>query len=161
MALSSQPTSAVFSSILTVCTGNICRSPAAEHLLRRRLQAAGWEGRVTSAGLDAMVGHPADETTVAMLEARGIDVSGHRARQLTVDSLRRADLVLVMERQHRDHIVAIDPTARGETFLLCHWTDAEVPDPYRRGDEAHASAIRLIDEGLEAWQQKMRLTRNS
>jgi len=161
MALSSQPTSAVFSSILTVCTGNICRSPAAEHLLRRRLQAAGWEGRVTSAGLDAMVGHPADETTVAMLEARGIDVSGHRARQLTVDSLRRADLVLVMERQHRDHIVAIDPTARGKTFLLCHWTDAESPGslPARRRSPCQRHPAHRRRHG--AWQQKMRLTRNS
>ena len=133
----------MFNRILTVCTGNICRSPAAEFLLRERTERAGKPVEARSAGIGALVNHPAEDTTCAMMQSRGIDLSGHRATQLTSERLRWADLVLVMEKHHRDAVLAMDPTARGKTFLLGHWTETEIPDPYRRGDEAHAVALRL------------------
>ncbi|WP_313953924.1 low molecular weight protein-tyrosine-phosphatase [Accumulibacter sp.] len=144
----------MFKRILTVCTGNICRSPAAEFLLRQGIDARrGVEAR--SAGIGALVNFPADETTCAMMQARGLDLAEHRASQLTPELLRWAELVLVMEPHHRDAVLAMDHTARGKTFLLGHWTKTEIPDPFRRGDKAHAEALRLIEEAVEPWLEKL------
>ena len=145
----------MFKKILTVCTGNICRSPAAEFLLRQRIEKAGKRVEARSAGIGALVNHPAEEATCAMMNARGVDLSPHRASQLTRERLRWAELVLVMENHHRDAVLAMDPTARGKTFLLGHWTKTEIPDPYRRGDAAHAEALQLIEAALEPWVNKL------
>jgi protein-tyrosine phosphatase len=146
----------LFNKIITICTGNICRSPAAEFLLRQRLEAvASWQGSVHSAGIGALVNHPADENTQAMMLAKDIDLSAHRAKQLTLEHLRQADLVLVMEKHHRQAVIDLDPTARGKTFLLGHWINTEIPDPYRRGEEAHAEALRLIELAISPWLEKL------
>lgn len=145
----------MFKRILTVCTGNICRSPAAEFLLRQRIERTGKRVEARSAGIGALVNHPAEEAIRAMMNARGVDLSTHRASQLTPARLRWAELVLVMEKHHRDAVLAMDPTARGKTFLLGHWTKTEIPDPYRRDDAAHAEAIQLIDEALDPWISKL------
>jgi protein-tyrosine phosphatase len=146
----------LFNKIITICTGNICRSPAAEFLLRQRLEAvASWQGSVHSAGIGALVNHPADENTQAMMLAKDIDLSAHRAKQLTLEHLRQADLVLVMEKHHRQAVLDLDPTARGKTFLLGHWINTEIPDPYRRGEEAHAEALRLIELAISPWLEKL------
>lgn len=146
----------MFNTILVICTGNICRSPVAERLFRQRLERTnGWTGRVHSAGIGALVNQAADETVQAMMRARNIDLSVHRAKQLTLEHLRQADLVLVMEKHHQQAVFEIDPTARGKTFLLGHWIDTEIPDPYQRGDTAHSDAIGLIVAATESWLEKL------
>ncbi len=145
----------MFNRILTVCTGNICRSPAAEFLLRQRAQRIGKHVETCSAGIGALVNHPAEEATCAIMNARGVDLSTHHATQLTRERLRWAELVLVMEKHHRDAVLAMDPTARGKTFLLGHWTKTEIPDPYRRDDAAHAEALQLIEDALDPWVGKL------
>jgi len=139
-----------------VCTGNICRSPAAEYVLRQQLEKVeGWQGTVRSAGIGALVNHPADETTLAMMQEQGVDLGAHRATQLTLEHLRWADLILVMEEHHRQAVLQLDPAARGKTFLLGHWMDTEIPDPYRQGPEVHADALRLINEAIALWLEKL------
>ena len=86
--------------ILVVCVGNICRSPMAEALLRRELRGQD-EFTVESAGLGALVGHPASEYSVELMDEIGEDITGHRARQIHPDMVRDADLVLVMEAGHK------------------------------------------------------------
>jgi protein-tyrosine phosphatase len=128
----------------------------AEYLLRPRLEhLPGWRGHVRSAGVNALIGQPADETTAALMRERGIDISEHRASQLLRQDLRQADLVLVMENHHREAVLHLDPTARGKTFLLGHWTNTEIPDPYRRGDQAHTQAMHLIDATMDSWLVKL------
>ena len=146
----------MFNSLLIVCTGNICRSPVAESLFRQRLaESTRWNGRVVSAGIDALENQGADATVLALMRERGIDLASHRARQLTPEYLRQADLVLVMETHQREAILELDPTARGKTFLLGHWINTEIPDPYRRGDDAHRTAIELIFAASEPWLDKL------
>lgn len=146
----------MFNNILIVCTGNICRSPVAEQLFQQQLgDSTSSTVRVSSAGIGALLNQPADATVQAMMLERGIDLSGHRARQLTTEQLRQADLVLVMEKHQRQAVIDMDPTARGKTFLLGHWIDAEIPDPYQRGEKAHREAIGLIVAATAPWLEKL------
>ncbi len=87
----------MFERILVVCTGNICRSPMAAALLGHNLASHNPAVEVQSAGLAALVGYPADSLAQELLWERGIDLSDHRARQLTAAMIMDADLVLAME----------------------------------------------------------------
>ena len=141
----------MFEKILILCTGNICRSPLAEALLRDRAQAQGKKVLVRSAGIGALVDHGADQTTRQVAGLHQIDLGGHRAQQLNLELTRWADLILGMEKHHLDYTNDLDPTTRGKTFLLGHWSKAEVPDPYREPQEAHQLAYDIIAEAVEQW----------
>ncbi|MGY1639800.1 hypothetical protein ACI782_01540 [Geodermatophilus sp. SYSU D00703] len=104
------------SGLLVVCRGNVCRSPAAEHLLRAGL--TGTDVTVVSAGTHALVGEPIDPLVAAALRSRGVDVTPTPARQLDRAALRGADLVVVMSAAQRSAVVAVDPAAVRRTFLL-------------------------------------------
>ena len=146
----------MFNHILVVCTGNICRSPMAEVLLQRQLQQNGRNTEVRSAGVGALVNYPADAPAVERMQSRGLDLSGHRARQFDSELARWADLILVMDARHRDAVLDIEPAARGKTFLLGHWIGGiEVPDPYKLSDEVYTQALDLIDKSLAAWIKKL------
>ena len=142
----------MFDSILIVCVGNICRSPMAEALMRR---AAPAHVSLASAGLGALVDQPADPIAVELMRERGIDLASHRARQLTPLMIRQADLVLVMEERHRQHVHAMLPEARGKVHLLGKWQQAEIPDPYRQDEQAFRQALALIEQGVEAWSRRI------
>jgi len=143
----------VVKNILVVCVGNICRSPMAEALLRQRLG----EGiKVHSAGIGALVGHEASAHAQDLMRERGLDISGHRARQLGPNLLREADLVLVMEAGHKAVVDEIDPTARGKVFRLGEWRKLDVPDPYRQSRVVFEECLGLIEEGVGDWVAKLR-----
>ncbi|MDO5682330.1 MAG: hypothetical protein Q4G46_05830 [Propionibacteriaceae bacterium] len=98
--------------VLTVCTGNICRSPAAEFLLR---EALGPTVTVTSAGTGAVVDHGVEEQMAKLLP---MDTSSFRARNLTVQMVRDADLILGMTRFHRAAAVELHPASVRRAFTL-------------------------------------------
>lgn len=155
-------------SVLFVCTGNVCRSPFAELLLRDRVPGLA----VASRGTYALVGSGMDEQMAAQLGRRGVASAGFRSRQLEPADL-GADLVLALSERHRALILEEHPAAARRTGLLGHvpelaaslggapltraavaaWTRTAqpagrgVPDPYRRPPEAAAQAARMI-EGL-------------
>jgi len=120
--------------ILLVCTGNICRSPLAEALLRRDLKARGFpEIDVGSAGTGAWDGAPASEGAYLVGLERGLDLSAHRARLLTRELVESADLVLTMARHHRARVEELG--GEGRVFVLGEYAgrdgdDAEVSDPF-------------------------------
>lgn len=145
----------MFKRILVLCTGNICRSPMAEFLLRRRLESGGQQVEVRSAGVGALRNHPADPPAQERMRARGLDLSAHRASQVTPELARWADLILVMESGQRDAMIDIDPTTRGKTYLLGHWIKQEVPDPYQQPEAVYDRALELIDASLESWISKL------
>jgi protein-tyrosine phosphatase len=110
---------------------------------------------VESAGLGALVDHPASEHAVALMRERGLDISGHRARQITPDMVHAADLVLVMEAGHKRAIDANEPEARGKIYRLGEWQDRDIEDPYRQPREAFEAALKDIDEGVAEWARRI------
>ena len=146
---------AVFDRILVLCVGNICRSPMAEAVMRQAFLDRGREVDVRSAGIGALVGHPADENVRLLMERRGIDVSGHRAIQVNRDMLRWADLVLVMEDAHRSALRRREPSAAGKVFLLGHWIDVQIPDPYLKPLSVFEQTLDLIDRAVGSWMDRL------
>ena len=137
------------SSILCVCTGNICRSPLAEAALADALP----EVSVRSAGLHALVGHPVEPN--AAQSARDLDLPSkaeHSATQLEREHLAAADLVLAMDKGHLDEIRRRWPEFSGKTLLMGHFGDGrDIPDPYRRDYVRFLEAAELIREHAALW----------
>ena len=111
---------------------------------------------VESAGLGALVDEPASEHSVELMRERGLDISGHRAQQLTSELVTKADLILVMESGHRRVIDANEPTARGKVYRLGEWQDLEIPDPYRQPRDAFEAALEKIDKSVTDWVERLK-----
>ncbi len=142
----------MFNNILVVCIGNICRSPMAEALLKARAPSG---VQVHSAGIGALVNKPADPLAVQLMQARGIDITGHRARQLMPEMVDQAELILVMEEGHQRYIRSVSPAACGKVHTLGKWLEQEIPDPYKKSPEFFASTLALIEQGVNAWSEKL------
>lgn len=143
----------MFENILVVCTGNICRSPIAERLLRKHFP----QKKIDSAGLGALVGHAADSEAILVAQENDLSLDGHKGKQFNSEIARKYDLILVMDKGHIEQISKTVPEARGKTMLLGYWLgDKEIPDPYRKSTEAFIAVYKLIDQACEAWVSKLK-----
>jgi protein-tyrosine-phosphatase len=124
--------------ILFVCTANINRSFMAERILRGELKKRRKHNvHISSAALIDMKGEPADPVAAKLVKASGYDDAGHQSRLLTEEMVAQADLILVMEDNHRKLILEQYPPAEGKVRLLKSYSrdyaeaDGDVKDPYR------------------------------
>lgn len=131
--------------VLMVCTGNICRSPAAELLLAHAL-SPDWGIRVASAGIQAPEGAAVWPAVAELLRGVGIEPDGHRARWLTERHVKQADLVLGMAREHRSRAVSLFPAAvrRGFTLLEFVRIVEVLPESEFGGATAPADRLRAL-----------------
>ena len=141
--------------LLFVCMGNICRSPAAEGVMRARLQEAGLGQSVAvdSAGtIDYHVGKQPDKRMCQASAARGVPLD-HLARQVRAHDLREFDVILAMDHDNLAEIRSLDPGGqfRDKVKLFCEFCTehdaAEVPDPYYGGPEGFEVVLDLLEDG--------------
>jgi protein-tyrosine phosphatase len=132
-------------SVLFVCTGNICRSPTAEGVLRHLAKNAGIELHVESAGThDYHAGHPPDARAQQHAKGRGYDLSAQRARQVRKRDFETFDLIVAMDRGHLEILQHnCPPQHQGKLRMLVNGHD--VPDPYYGGPEGFDEVLDMVE----------------
>jgi len=128
-----------------LCTGNTCRSPMAEGLMRKILQDAGCADiQVRSAGVAAFPGDCASENAVLAAAELGADISAHRSSRLSAQLLNATDLAVCMTAQHQSAVLQYAPNAK--TAVL----GGGIPDPFGQDLDAYRACAAAILRGVEA-----------
>lgn len=145
--------------VLIVCTGNICRSPTAEGVLRHVAAKRGLGDRieVRSAGThDYHVGEGPDPRSVRHARKRGYDLSALRASQVSGEDFLTFDYILAMDEGHLRILRSMEPAgARASLSLFLdassRWPGADVPDPYYGGPDGFERVIDMVEDAAEGW----------
>lgn len=139
-----------------VCLGNICRSPMADGLLRKKVSDHNLAIEVDSAGTgDWHVGQAPDERMRATAKSNGLSIDELRGRQFTKDDYDRFDRIYVMDQSNYENVLRLarndEDITKVDLFLnLTHpGENMEVPDPYFGGDEGFQHVFNLIDEATD------------
>lgn len=134
----------MINAILVICIGNVCRSPMAEGLLKQALP----EKTVRSAGINALIGHPADPLAMQIMQEQGIDIGAHRAQNVAGWMVSEADVILTMDQDQKRYIERSYSASKGKVFRLGEFSSFDIPDPYRRGPVLFRQSFELIAQGV-------------
>jgi protein-tyrosine phosphatase len=145
-------------SVLFVCTGNICRSPTAEAVLRHEAEKAGIAIHIESAGTGRWhVGCAPDDRAQLHAKARGYDLSKLRARQVEPLDFERFDLIIAMDRGHLKALERMAPAQRRAKIRL-FMPDRDVPDPYYGGPQGFEEVLDLVEAACRDLLQELKAT---
>lgn len=132
--------------IVFVCTANLCRSPAAEALLRKHMGDA---VHVSSMGIFALPGQPPADDAIGMCRTLDVDISRHRSRPIAPAELLQAGLILVMEPAQKEYLVTVLPALAPRIALAGSWPGPDkardaVADPVGKPPAAYAALGRCL-----------------
>lgn len=139
------------SRVIAVCVGNVCRSPMAQALLTVALRERGLGVAVSSAGVRACVGLPADPLSIQLMAARGIDISAHRGSQLLPKRVDEDTQLLVMSADQTQWIRRQRGRLGAQVACLGAFTGGDIDDPVGGTRAQFARALAEIEAGVEAW----------
>lgn len=138
-----------------VCSGNICRSPMAEHLFARALRSRGLKGAVISMGTLGLQGRGAAAEAVEAMAELGVDISGHGSQGVSLGLLHHATEIFVMERAHRDYVLRADPALSARVVMLgAHDPEGgpeEIADPVGGPIEAFRACRDRLERCIDRW----------
>jgi protein-tyrosine phosphatase len=142
--------------VLFVCLGNICRSPAAEGVLRTKAKERGLALTIDSAGTGGWhAGDPPDSRMVKAAGKRGVDISNQRARQVDFSDFYEFDYILAMDLSNHSDLLDIAPANRtSDIRLFLDFSGGKVretPDPYYGGGDGFERVLDLIEQGAEGF----------
>ncbi|HAE92070.1 protein-tyrosine phosphatase [Tissierella praeacuta DSM 18095] len=144
--------------ILFICTGNTCRSPMAEGILKFMIEKNNLNIEVESAGISVFHGDNASKNSIEAMKKIGIDISRHRAKQIHGELVNDARLILTMSKSHKDFIILNFPRSRDKVFTLLEYAyklDKDVVDPFggrltvyeNTRDEIYRAIEKIINSG--------------
>ncbi|HEV3472065.1 MAG TPA: hypothetical protein VG408_02510 [Actinomycetota bacterium] len=141
--------------VVMVCTGNLCRSPMAEGLLRAAAARRGCPIEVSSVGTWAHFGYPAMPESVTVLKHKGIDIGGHRSRPIDVEELRAADVVVAMTSVHVNELKQLVPGIEGKVVLMKELVELALEGDLPRAAQARIN--RLLGAPRPKWRRALDL----
>lgn len=142
--------------ILLVCTGNSCRSVMAAGFLKEMLKDKG-DFDIITAGTAAIRGLPPTVEAVQVMSEQAIDITDHRSSPLSPELINEVDLILVMERRHKEHIARRLPDAQDKIYLLSEFgrpqeenslVDPDIPDPIGKDLDFYRKIASIIKESI-------------
>ena len=147
--------------ILFVCTGNTCRSSMAEGIFKEKLKTINENNiKVSSAGISAIEGQRANEKAIKVLKEKGIDISSHRAKQLTNEMIKQSDLILTLTLSHKKLISEYFPNSINKIFTLKEYgqkindeksdrNNLDIADPYGMDYNVYKQSMMEIEVELD------------